>query len=123
MIIVQARIPVQSDCRNIAYQHIHDFVNYTRAEQGCVGCEAYVSLEDPDILVIHQAWRAADDLDQHASGEGLEAFLEALPLFVAGEISTLRYDAVDDEEEGVGEGEGNAPEEVVVDIPLGVTFH
>lgn len=122
MIIVQARIPVQSDRRNIAYQHIHDFVGSTRSEKGCIGCDAYVSLENPDVVVIQQAWRAAGDLDEHASGTGLDNFLEALPLFVDGEVSTLRYDAADDWEPAP-ETDGDPAFDESVAAPAGVTLH
>ncbi|MFP5441200.1 MAG: putative quinol monooxygenase [Gammaproteobacteria bacterium] len=123
MIIVQARIPVQSDCRNIAYQHVHDFVGHTRGEQGCMGCEAFISLENPDVIMIHQAWRGAEDLDLHAAGVGLDAFLDALPLFVDGEIATLRFDADDAVLDSDGDGDAPSPEEVVIEVPVGVTLH
>lgn len=129
MIIVQARIPVQSDRRNIAYQHIHDFVGYTRSEKGCIGCEAFVSLEDPDIIVIQQAWRGAADLDEHAAGDGLDAFLEALPLFIDGEVSTFRYDSAGGDDDTV-DGDADdaslpdaAAEDVLAEAPAGVTLH
>lgn len=118
MIIVQARIPVQSDRRDLAFRYIHDFLGSTRNEAGCIGCEAFVSLEDPDVIVIQQTWRAAGDLDLHAVGEGLDAFLDALPTFVDGEVVTLRYDtpAVDDEQAADLLPETDA-------VPDGVTLH
>ncbi|MFZ5757538.1 MAG: putative quinol monooxygenase [Pseudomonadota bacterium] len=117
MIIIQARIPVQSERRNVAYQYIHEFVDQTRSEKGCMGCEAFVSLDDPDVIVIQQAWRAAEDLDEHASGAGLDTFLEALPLFVDGEVSTLRYDAAGDDAADA------LPDEQPAAAPAGVTLH
>lgn len=121
MIIIQARIPVQSDKRNLAYTRIHEFVNAARGEPGCISCEALISLEDPDLIVLHQAWRDADDLRLHAEGKPLDAFLDALPQFVDGEVSTIRYEATPD---------GEADEGLVVDdepdldgAPQGVTVH
>lgn len=104
MIIIQARIPVNSERRNVAYQRIHEFVDATRAEGGCLNCDAFISLEDPDIILIHQAWRAADDLDRHANGRGLDTFLEALPEFIDGNVSTTRYETAP----GVVEGDDEA---------------
>lgn len=121
MIIVQARIPVQSDRRNIAYQHIHEFIGHTRSERGCIGCEAFVSLEDPDIIVIQQVWREARDLDEHAVGAGLDNFLNALSTFVDGEVSTMRYDSPPDDDDDA------VPEVVEIEemttAPAGVTLH
>ena len=121
MIIIQARIPVHSDKRNVAYQRIHEFVDRTRTENGCLHCEALISLENPDIIVIHQEWRAPDNLNEHASGPHLDAFLEALPDFVDGEVSTVRYeaDAAEDEFDAVLDAE----DEFVASAPQGVTLH
>lgn len=119
MIIVQARIPVLGDKRNIAYQSIHEFVDRVRTEQGCLSCEALVTLENPDVIVIQQAWRGADDLNTHAGGPHLDAFLDALPQFVDGEVSTLRYEAfAADDSPDV---ELDADEEMAA--PQGVTLH
>lgn len=129
MIIIQARIPVQSERRNVAYQHIHDFVGQTRSERGCIGCEAFVSLEDPDVIVIQQAWRGSEELDEHAAGTCLDNFLEALPLFVDGEVSTLRYDAVGDESDLATHHADDSltddsfPDDFAEPPPAGVTFH
>ncbi|MFZ5723454.1 MAG: putative quinol monooxygenase [Pseudomonadota bacterium] len=125
MVIVQARIPVQSERRNTALRHINDFVSQTRSEQGCMRCEAFVSLENPNVVVIQQTWRDADDLDQHASGAGLDTFLEALPLFIDGEVSTLRYDsaAEEDADEPVAEESVELATEDPAAVPAGVTLH
>ncbi len=123
MIIVQARIPVQTEHRDLAYRHIQNFISHTRGEQGCIGCEAFASLEDPNVVLIHQAWHGSEDLDLHAAGTGLEAFLNVLPQFVDGEIATLRYDSA---EEGVVEDiaaldvDAGSLDETV---PAGVTVH
>lgn len=123
MIIIQARIPVQSDKRNLAYERIHEFVNAARVEPGCINCEALISLEDPDLVVLHQTWRGADDLRLHAAGTPLDAFLDALPQFVDGEVSTIRYEAVP-EGEAEGEGEPLADDEPAIEgVPQGVTLH
>lgn len=119
MIIIQARIPVQSGKRNLAYERIHEFVNAARAEQGCIACEALISLEDPDMVVLHQTWRDADDLRLHAEGAPLDAFLDALPQFVDGEVSTIRYEAVGDDEAGEVPALDDEPE----GAPQGVTVH
>lgn len=117
MIIIQARIPVQADRRNLAYERIHDFVNAARGESGCLHCEALISLENPDLVVLHQTWSDEDALRRHAEGSPLDAFLEALPQFVDGQVSTIRYEAA-------------AEEELILDddpdvdgAPQGVTLH
>lgn len=120
MIIVQARIPVLGDKRNVAYQHIHEFVDRVRTEQGCLSCEALVTLENPDVIVIHQAWRDAADLNEHAGGPHLDAFLDALPQFVDGEVSTLRYEALAAEEQGDLDLD---LDDEPAGVPQGVTLH
>jgi quinol monooxygenase YgiN len=126
MIVIQARIPVNSDRRNVAYQHIHDFVDAARAENGCLRCDAFISLEDPDSILIHQAWRDAGDLDRHASGRALDAFLTALPEFVEGQVITTRYDTVtgqaaNDDDDSVELDADVAP--AAQGAPTGVTLH
>lgn len=94
MIVIQARVPVRNDRRSLALQHIKAFIQNTRREAGCLLCEAFVSVEDPDLLIISQRWEDGDQLDAHASGEGLDRLLEALPQFVAGEVTTSRFETV-----------------------------
>jgi len=127
MIVIQARIPVHSERRNDAYQHIHDFIDAARAEDGCLRCDAFISLEDPDSILIHQTWRDSADLDRHASGKALDAFLAALPQFVSGQVVTTRYETVapqdgegDDEDDAAVEAEMSARES---GAPRGVTVH
>ena len=123
MIIIQARIPVHSDKRNIAYQSIHDFVDRTRTENGCLYCEALISLEDPDLIVIHQEWRGANDLSEHASGPHLDAFLELLPEFVDGEVSTMRFEASSAEDEALEAPFDGELDDEFASAPQGVTLH
>lgn len=125
MIVIQARIPVDSERRNVAYQHIHQFIDAARAESGCLRCDAFISLEDPDSVLIHQAWRDAGDLDRHASGEALDAFLAALPQFVAGQVETTRYEtagATSVDGEDVEEADDELPG-ITSAAPQGVTLH
>lgn len=128
MIVIQARIPVHSERRNDAYQHIHNFVDASRTEEGCLRCDAFISLEDPDSILIHQTWRDSLDLDRHASGKALDAFLSALPQFVVGQVVTTRYETVAPQAGDEHEDENDAAVEAEMSgqepgAPRGVTVH
>lgn len=126
MIVIQARIPVSSDRRNVAYQRIHDFVDAARAENGCLDCDAFISLEDPDSILIHQTWRDALALDRHANGKVLDTFLTALPEFIDGQVTTSRYETVagsDDSDDALPADFDNDAAADERGAPGGVTLH
>ena len=121
MVIVQARIPVVSEKRELAYRHVRVFVKTTRSEEGCMRCDAFADIDDPDTILIQQTWRDSTDLDRHAEGRCLDSFLDAMPEFVDGQVQTTRFETAPGHGEPLEPVEQVEPEAVV--MPQGVTLH
>lgn len=128
MIIVQARIPVASDKRELAYGHVRVFINDTRREEGCIRCDAFAALDDAGVILIQQTWRDTADLDRHADGRTLDRFLDAMPEFVNGQVHTTRFETapgvVDPADEDADASIDTDPvEAAATTAPQGVTLH
>jgi quinol monooxygenase YgiN len=55
---------------------IHDSVNASRTEAGCVAISAYRSVRDPRLFWIHSRWRDEAAFEIHAGLPHTERFLE-----------------------------------------------
>ena len=99
MIIVQGVIPMRADCREQALQLARNMADATQSEPGCVSYDFYVSLSDPNTLMVFQEWESMEALMAHFQTPHMEEFLRALPELVSGEIITRRYAVQSVEEE------------------------
>lgn len=68
----------------------------TLAEEGCLGYEVHQSDDDPDIWLLYESWRSAEDLDAHFETPYLKEFFEKGSALVEGEVTMhkfMRYQA------------------------------
>lgn len=99
MIIVHGTIPIRAELREQALELARGMAEATRTEPGCLSYDFYVGLSDPNTLMLFQEWESMEALMRHFQTPHMEAFLQALPKVVSGEITTRRYavQSVDDD--------------------------
>ncbi len=105
MIIVHGTIPIRPELREQALELARSMAEATRAEPGCLSYDFYVGLSDPNTLMLFQEWESMEALMRHFQTPHMEAFLQALPKVVSGEITTRRYSvqSVDDDPDAGGD--------------------
>ncbi|MBD3648183.1 MAG: antibiotic biosynthesis monooxygenase [Pseudomonadales bacterium] len=92
MIIVHGTFPVKSEVRDEALDMMRRMSIASRAEVGCISYEFYISLSDPNTLLLFQEWESVDALQDHFETEHMEDFLKVLPDVLDGEVTTRRYE-------------------------------
>jgi len=99
VIIVHGTIPIRPELREQALELARGMAEATRTEPGCLSYDFYVGLSDANTLMLFQEWESMEALMRHFQTPHMEAFLQALPKVVSGEITTRRYavQSVDDE--------------------------
>lgn len=65
-------------------------VEPARAEVGNINYDLHRSSDDPDVWVLYENWRTADDLIAHFEEPYMKAFVAALPEVLEGEMDLRR---------------------------------
>lgn len=94
MIIVKGTIPLNREDREEAVALIREMADSSRRESGCLAYEVYLSVDDPDTVVLWQQWRSLDALEAHFASEHVDAFLEMIPDYIGGEVISERFDVI-----------------------------
>lgn len=92
MIIVKGTIPVREDCREDAVALVQALAEASRTEDGCVAYEVYLKADQPEVIVIWQQWRSLDALEIHFASAHVDAFLDAIPDMIEGQVTSSRYE-------------------------------
>jgi quinol monooxygenase YgiN len=61
-------------------------VEPARAEPGCINYDLHRSNDRPDLWLVYENWRDAEDLVSHMRMPYMEALLRDLPALVQGEV-------------------------------------
>jgi len=80
--IAQAQLRVEA--RERFLEAVPDFVERSRAEEGCLEYGLYVSASDPLAVVTVERWRDRARLDAHLAAPHTQAFLALAAQCVAG---------------------------------------
>ena len=56
---------------------LHDLVEPTRAEPGCMSYDLFSSAASPQTFITKERWRSQDDLDAHMQTAHIQAALSA----------------------------------------------
>ncbi len=104
MIIVKGSIPVKSDCREDAVALVESLAEHSRSESGCLSYEVYVKADEPQVIVIWQQWTCMDALEAHFCSEHVDCFLDAIPDYIDGQVTSEHYDVGADGSEDVATG-------------------
>ena len=92
MIIVKGSFPIKSDQQPEALELVQQLASASRKEQGCLAYEVYVQADEPRVIMVWQQWRCLDSLEGHFGSEHVDAFLDAIPDLIDGEVSSARFD-------------------------------
>ena len=113
MIIVKGTIPVRSDCREDAVALVQALAEASRTEDGCLAYEVLVQADQPEVIVIWQQWRSMDALEVHFASAHVDAFLDAIPDMIEGQVRSTRYEVQAEE----GDEEFDDHDILEVDLP------
>ena len=72
-VIAQARL--SAEARERFLEAVPDLVERSRAEEGCIEYDLYVSASDPLAVVTVERWRDRARLDAHLAAPHTQAFL------------------------------------------------
>jgi len=76
MILATVRMTIASQKRDEVLKILRSMAEQCRYDPGCLSCHIYGDLQEKDVFVLEQAWRAEEDLDLHLrSGEYLNLLL------------------------------------------------
>ncbi len=53
-------------------------VAQNRTEQGCITFDVHQSLDDPNLLLVHEIWERMEDLERHLHQPHVVAFVAAM---------------------------------------------
>lgn len=92
MIIVKGAIPVKTEQQQEAVEMVQTLACASREEQGCLAYEVYLAADDPDTIVIWQQWACIEALEDHFSSDHVDAFLDAIPELIDGDVESARFE-------------------------------
>lgn len=92
MIIVKGSIPVKPEDREEAVALMRELAEASRCEQGCLAYEIYLSVEEPETLVLWQQWSSVEALESHFASDHVDAFLDIIPDYIDGQVTSARFD-------------------------------
>ncbi len=92
MIIVKGTIPLDREDREEAVALIREMADSSRRESGCLAYEVYLSVEDPDTVVLWQQWSSLEALENHFASDHVDAFLDVIPDYIDGQVISERFD-------------------------------
>ena len=92
MIIVKGSFPIKADLQPEALDLVHDLACASRKEPGCLSYEVYVQADEPRVIMVWQQWSNLDALEIHFGSDHVDAFLDAIPDMIDGEVLSARYD-------------------------------
>ncbi|NIV36273.1 MAG: antibiotic biosynthesis monooxygenase, partial [Anaerolineae bacterium] len=64
----------------------------SRKEAGCLAYEVYLQADEPRVIMVWQQWSSLDALELHFGSDHVDAFLDAIPDMIDGEVMSARYD-------------------------------
>ena len=104
MIIVKGSIPVRPEQQDQALALVHNLAEVSRTERGCMAYEVLLQADAPEVIVLWQQWSSIEALENHFASDHVDAFLDAIPDFIDGEVTSARFE--------VSSCEGDVPTEV-----------
>ena len=97
MIIVKGSIPVKATHKDEALSLIQALAGQSRREQGCVAYEVYIDAQSPETFNIWQQWTGLTALEEHFASPHVDAFLDAIPDLIEGEVTSARFEVLAEE--------------------------
>lgn len=92
MIIVKGSFPIKEEQQPVALDLVQALASASRKEPGCLSYEVYVQADEPRVIMVWQQWSSLDALEIHFGSEHVDAFLDAIPDLIDGDVQSARYD-------------------------------
>lgn len=92
MIIVKGSIPVRSEDQPQALALVQELAQTSRHERGCLVYDVLVQADAPEVIVLWQQWSCIEALEEHFASSHVDAFLDAIPDFIEGEVTSARFE-------------------------------
>lgn len=110
MIIVKGSFPIKADQQPVALDLVQSLASASRKEPGCLSYEVYVQADEPRVIMVWQQWSSLDALELHFGSDHVDAFLDAIPDLIDGDVQSARYDVTSvDGEPVIEEAKESAP--------------
>ena len=84
---VVATIPTDPDAADAVRAGLAELVAATRAEEGCLAYDAYLSQAQPGVIVTIESWRGQEDLDAHMTSTHVAKAFETLGGVLTGDVA------------------------------------
>ena len=91
MIIVKGSFPVKEDEQPHALELVQALASASRGERGCLAYEVYLQADAPRVIMVWQQWSNLDALEIHFGSEHVDAFLDAIPDMIDGDVTSARF--------------------------------
>jgi quinol monooxygenase YgiN len=91
IIVSTLRIPIGSHRAEIV-RTLTAQLGPTRVQPGCVKCDLYQGVEDPDVFALIEEWKCQADLDVRLRSDGYRSILGAIDL--SREQPDIQFDTV-----------------------------
>jgi quinol monooxygenase YgiN len=66
-LFIFARLHARNGCEGAVAEALQDIVTPTRAEEGCLGIQAFASARDRQLFYIHSRWKSEAAFDCHVT--------------------------------------------------------
>lgn len=83
MILVVVKHAVRPEVSANWFELVKDVTDATRAEPGCISFEWFRSLEDPNVMLLVEAFTDADAGKRHVESEHFQSVTDQLPRWLA----------------------------------------
>ncbi len=80
MIIVTLRIKVPGNRRKDFLDSVRSMLGPTKVQPGCISCDFYQDLNDPDALLYVEEWQSRQNLEHHVKSDLYRIILSVMDL-------------------------------------------
>ena len=92
MIIVTLRIKVPGERRKDFLDSARLIIGPTQVQPGCISCEFYQDLNDPDAVLYVEEWHSRDHLEHHIKSDPYRIILSLMEL--SGEPPAIKLNTI-----------------------------
>jgi quinol monooxygenase YgiN len=93
MILATIRMTIPTQKSSEALKILRSVAEHCRDEPGCLGSHIYRDLQEKNVLLLEERWRAEEDLVAHLRSEEYRSLL--LVLEMAGKHPEIRFDTIE----------------------------
>ena len=80
MIIFTLRIKVPAERRKVFLDSARLTIGPTKVQPGCISCEFYQNLNDPDVVLYVEEWESRENLEHHIKSDPYRIILSLMEL-------------------------------------------